>query len=176
MATQELYFISATTQATDPDAAVDDLLAQIAQQQMDPETPFDLVLLYMSVDYLPNAQGIAQAIYKRLVPTPPTVLMGGVAEGVIGPGKEYEGEAAITMVAGVMPDVTLTPFVMGNVEMSQYLQDPAALQTHLGSKIQQDGQIRDQSPGGIMDNAFQRGDGVLMPVPLVGQGGIRIAV
>ncbi|MAU08415.1 MAG: hypothetical protein CL607_01230 [Anaerolineaceae bacterium] len=132
MATQELYFISATTQATDPDTAVDDLLAQIAQQQMDPETPFDLVLLYMSVDYLPNAQPIAQAIYKRLVPTPPTVLMGGVAEGVIGPGKEYEGEAAITMVAGVMPDVTLTPFVMGNVEMSQYLQDPAEMQTHLG--------------------------------------------
>lgn len=131
MVTQEFYFISATTQATDPDMAVDDIIAQIGQQQLDSETPFDLVVLYMSMDYLPNAQAIAQGVFKRLVPAPPKVFMGGVAEGVIGPGKEYEGEAAITLIAGVMPDVTLTPFVMGNLEMSQFLQDPAGLKAHL---------------------------------------------
>jgi small ligand-binding sensory domain FIST len=37
----------------------------------------------------------------------------------------------VTLLAGHLPGVSLTPFALGNEEMSQYIQDPVALQEHL---------------------------------------------
>ncbi|QPC83601.1 FIST C-terminal domain-containing protein [Phototrophicus methaneseepsis] len=131
MMTEALHFITATTQEETTETAIQALKDQVAAHRSANDEAFDLVMLYMTTHYLPDAQTIFSTLYNEIGPVQAAVFMGCVAEGVIGPQTEYESEPAITLIAGHLNGVSLTPFALGNEEMSQYLQDPPALQEQL---------------------------------------------
>jgi small ligand-binding sensory domain FIST len=56
--------------------------------------PSDLAVLFFSTHHLASAQVLAEEVSRRLAPG---VLVGCVAEGVIGDGREVEGAAALSL-------------------------------------------------------------------------------
>ena len=70
----------------------------------------DLVVVFLSNHHKEKAQEIIDLIFHELEPG---TLIGCNAEGIIGESAEIEGAHAISLFAGVMPEVELTPFHLG---------------------------------------------------------------
>ncbi len=71
------------------------------------QSTVDLAFLFCSTHFLGQVKDIAQALREQLGPR---VLLGCMGEGIIGRHEEFEGSPVITVWAGSLPNVHLTPF------------------------------------------------------------------
>jgi small ligand-binding sensory domain FIST len=97
-----MKWASAISRSPRLDAALADVVEQAARglDQIEP----DLVFLFLSANFAPDAKRIA----ARLAPwLGSALLVGCSAQGVAGGGRETEGEPAIALLAGVLPDVDI---------------------------------------------------------------------
>jgi small ligand-binding sensory domain FIST len=97
-----MKWASALSRSAQLDAALADVAEQ-AGRALDQIEP-DLVFLFLSPNFAPDAERVAD----RLAPwLGSALLVGCSAQGVAGGGREVEGEPAIALLAGVLPDVEI---------------------------------------------------------------------
>lgn len=110
-----MFFVSAATTQTDIESALQDLLAQVRQQTQErfegqPQTGWaDLLLVFLSPHYTHTGRKLIEALRADLKPG---ALLGCSAEGVIAREQEIEDQAAISIVAAHLPNVSVSPFII----------------------------------------------------------------
>jgi small ligand-binding sensory domain FIST len=101
-----LVFASAVSTQNDVERAVGELAAAV-EAQLQGSLP-DFVLVFLSTHFSRSARKIVEGLSSRINTR---VLAGCTAEGVIGREHEIEGVPAISLIAGSLPGVNLTPFL-----------------------------------------------------------------
>jgi small ligand-binding sensory domain FIST len=124
-----MRWASAISTAQRLDAAAADAFEQI-ERQLDSQDP-DLVIVFVS-----SAFGAQQTSLRRLVDErwSEALLFGCCASGVIGAGREIEGEAAISVSAAVLPGVELIPSHVERADFPQAFAGRAAWESALHVK------------------------------------------
>jgi small ligand-binding sensory domain FIST len=102
-----IRFASADTTESDPQAAVADVVGRIREQI--PDGDLDFGLLFLSPHFVEGAEQYVGSIRDALGPR---VLIGCTGEGVIGSSHEIEQGPAMSLVAGVLPNVELNTFTL----------------------------------------------------------------
>jgi small ligand-binding sensory domain FIST len=102
-----LVFASAVSKEREVDRSVSELAASIEEQLQG--CPPDFVLVFLSTHFSHSARQILDGLNVQFNAQ---VLAGCTAEGVIGRDHEIEGEPAIALIAGHLPSVKLTPFLL----------------------------------------------------------------
>src|ERR687898_120108 len=69
----------------------------------------DLVICFFSMEHAGAAAGIALSLSER---TGTSAIIGCTAQGVIGDGRELEGEPALAVWMARLPDVAVKPFAL----------------------------------------------------------------
>src|SRR5918992_84320 len=69
----------------------------------------DLVVCFFSMEHAEAAAGIALSLSER---TGTSAIVGCTAQGVIGGGRELEGEPGLAVWAAALPDVDVQPFAL----------------------------------------------------------------
>lgn len=98
-----MKFASALTTECDVEEAILSL-----SKQIDGVEP-DLIVVFISADFTHDVRPIVESLRNKINPH---LLIGCTAEGVIGQDCEIENQPAISMIAGWLPGVELTPFVL----------------------------------------------------------------
>ncbi len=114
-----MQFASALTHRTDVRHAVDELAAAIREQLGDQQP--DFLQVFVTRYFEPTAAIISEALRAALGPG---VLLGCTAESVVGRDMEVERLPAISVVAAVLPDVSLTPFALHGDELQAAIEHP----------------------------------------------------
>jgi small ligand-binding sensory domain FIST len=106
-----MHFVSGLSTEEQVGAGVNDLVAQIETQCMEHqlEPRFDLALVFMTPHFTYSVREISTTLQQRLNID---VIMGCTAESVVGPDREIEDQAGISLVAAQLPDVQRSPFIM----------------------------------------------------------------
>jgi small ligand-binding sensory domain FIST len=99
-----MRFAAAVSRRENTEEAAQQLVASI-QYQLPGE--IDLLAVFFTYHHRDQAASLSAHLRRRLAPR---VLIGCSCEGVIGSDKEIEREPGISVLAGRLPDVTLTPF------------------------------------------------------------------
>ena len=101
-----LTFGAAISTAPDHQQALDEAIpAALGQLGVSP----DLVVCFFSMEHAEAAAGIALSLSER---TGTSAIVGCTAQGVIGGGRELEGEPGLAVWAAALPDVTVRPFAL----------------------------------------------------------------
>ena len=97
----------ASASAHGPDAK--DLVARVAGEVKAGllDAPPHLALAFLGPRHLPAAQDVLEGVRRALGPVP---VVGCSAGGVIGGGREHEQPAALSLMAGSLPGVAVSPF------------------------------------------------------------------
>ena len=119
-----MHFYSALSVETEADLAVSKLIEQIHIQAGVSELhpAYDLAILFLSPAFGPVAGEVAAALTEQLSLG---MLLGIIAEGVIGDQAEIEGQTAAAVLVASLPGVRITPFVFQSVEWPCMLLEPA---------------------------------------------------
>jgi len=106
-----MAFASAVTTQERADSAVDDLALQIRTQfgAITESQTIDLVIVFLSTHFTQLVREIVGGLRSALNPE---VLLGCTTEGVIGREEEIEDSPAITLVAALLPEIELAPFIL----------------------------------------------------------------
>lgn len=89
--------------------ALDDVVADAAApvvRGLDGQTP-DLVFVFVSRAFAPHFEQVPELVRMALGGG---LVIGCSADGVVGAGREIEGQPAITLTAAILPNVSLSPF------------------------------------------------------------------
>ena len=97
---------SSLSRQNDLDAALDECAASIGASLGDPAAA-DFAAVFASPRFTRQASALAAGAAARF---PNAALIGCSAAGVIGSGREEEDQAALSVTAGVLPDVTVSTF------------------------------------------------------------------
>ena len=97
---------SSLSRQNDLDAALDECAAAIGASLGDPAAA-DFAAVFASPRFTRQASALAAGAAARF---PNAALIGCSAAGVIGSGREEEDQAALSVTAGVLPDVTISTF------------------------------------------------------------------
>ena len=97
---------SSLSRQNDLDAALDECAAAIGASLGDPAAA-DFAAVFASPRFTRQASALAAGAAARF---PNAALIGCSAAGVIGSGREEEDQAALSVTAGVLPDVTVSTF------------------------------------------------------------------
>jgi small ligand-binding sensory domain FIST len=100
-----VQWISALSEAKTLPQALDEAIEKL-KRELDGQKP-DLVLIFIASEFLSGYDTIAARIQAELSPR---VFLGCSGGGVVGEGRELEHQAALSLTAAILPDVTLTPF------------------------------------------------------------------
>lgn len=100
-----MRWVSALSEAATLPQALEDVIASL-HRQLEGQKP-DLLLVFVSSDFLPGYDSIAPRLQAELAPR---LVLGCSGGGVVGQGREIEHRSALSVTAAVLPDVTLTPF------------------------------------------------------------------
>lgn len=100
----KLKFAAAVSR--DPDSRASGTVAARAVRHELDGRPADLACLFFSAQHVESAQDLVDAVRRELAPR---LLIGCSGEGVIGSGEEIESAAAVSLWAGSLPGVSLTP-------------------------------------------------------------------
>ncbi len=84
--------------------------------------PVDLVLVFLAAGHVPSATAIVATIREYLRPG---CLMGVSANGVVSREHEIESGPSLSVVAGRMPGVTVSPFIVTRESWTEAGADPA---------------------------------------------------
>lgn len=126
---EQMRFASALTFDTDVETAAVEVGVEIQKQLGDNKV--DLALVFPSSQFSEQAHHLLGRLRDTLSPG---VLIGCTGEGVIGPEREVEGDAAIAVVAGHMPEVSLHPFSLLPEEIGRISEDSKQLPYALGAR------------------------------------------
>ncbi|HZP81995.1 MAG TPA: FIST N-terminal domain-containing protein [Chthonomonadaceae bacterium] len=123
-----MRFAAAVSRRENSVEAVEQLVDSV-QYQMPGE--IDLLAVFLTYHHRDEAAAMAARLHRHLSPR---VLVGCTCEGVIGGDKEIEGEPGVSVLAGSLPDVTLTPFHIALDEWEDLLtaDDDTALRRRVG--------------------------------------------
>jgi small ligand-binding sensory domain FIST len=116
-----MRFAAALTRKKGTEQAVEDLVASLRRQL---PAPLDLLVVFLTVHHLDQVAMLSRRLREGLAPR---VLIGCTCEGVIGGDKEVEREPAISTLAASLPQVTLTPFAIGDADWQEILSDRDAV-------------------------------------------------
>jgi small ligand-binding sensory domain FIST len=97
------------------EGAANALLAPLATQLQDQQP--DFVALFFSSHHNADAAAIARAVRNKLRPR---VLIGCSAESLIADDVELEHQNGISILAGALPNVRLTPFALSARHLSEW--------------------------------------------------------
>ena len=97
---------SSLSRQNDLDAALDECAAAIGASLGDPAAA-DFAAVFASPRFTRQASALAAGAAARF---PNAALIGCSAAGVIGSGREEEDQAALSVTAGILPDVTISTF------------------------------------------------------------------
>ena len=97
---------SSLSRQNDLDAALDECAGAIGASLGDPAAA-DFAAVFASPRFTRQASALAAGAAARF---PNAALIGCSAAGVIGSGREEEDQAALSVTAGVLPDVTISTF------------------------------------------------------------------
>jgi small ligand-binding sensory domain FIST len=100
-----MRWVSALSDAKTLPAALTETIRKI-HDALGSQKP-DLCLVFVSSEFRAGYETIAPALQAGLGPR---VLLGCSGGGVVGDGREIEHAPALTVIAAVLPDVTLKPF------------------------------------------------------------------
>ncbi len=114
--TDRMCFASATTTESSPVTAISDLVTQIREQHM--SGTIDFALAFLSPHFGENVEQFVHAIGNELSPG---MLVGCTGQGVIGSKEEIERRPAMALVTARLPDVVLTPMVLGAADLHKML-------------------------------------------------------
>jgi small ligand-binding sensory domain FIST len=98
-----LFGVGASVHA-ETSAAIKEACAQVAKGL---DGPVDLAVVFVSPHH---AEHIADAASVVMADLAPRVMLGCTGEGIISGDQELERQPAVTVWAGQLPDVTVTPF------------------------------------------------------------------
>jgi small ligand-binding sensory domain FIST len=98
-----MRFLSALTTRRDVNGAIDDLVRQVSGKEP------DLLVVFISADFTHEVRGIVEGLRAAIRPH---TLLGCTAEGVVSRDCEVENEPALSMIAGWLPEVELTPIIL----------------------------------------------------------------
>ncbi len=118
---------AAITQHEDWREALADALAKIAPFPAGDATT-DLALLFASHAYAPE---FPELVARTREATGARVLVGCSGQGVIGPGREIEGEAALTLLVLSLPAARLTPLHTTQQDLER-LETPESWRRYIG--------------------------------------------
>ena len=102
-----MRWLSLLSTKRDTAAALDDVLAGLSAL-----SDADLLLVFASPHHNEGAEVLAQEISKAC---PKATVLGCTGGGIIGSGREIEGEVALSVVAARLPDVAIRPFILEEV-------------------------------------------------------------
>lgn len=126
--TTEMAFAAAQTTEQNLPSALDALLAQLSARLGDLTTPpIDLAVVFLTPHFVHDAPFISQYLHQNLSPT---TLLGCAGQGVIGQ-HEIEDIPAITLIAGRLPNVQLTPFALQPPDWQEFIDNPIMLDAEL---------------------------------------------
>ena len=123
-----MQFAAAISRREKTEEAAQQLIASI-QFQMPGE--IDLLMVFLTGEHRNTAAFLAARLRQELSPR---VLLGCTCEGVVGGDKEVEREPGVSVLAGRLPGVSLTPFHIGFDEWEALLDtdNTSSLQRRLG--------------------------------------------
>src|SRR4029450_6608181 len=101
-----LTFGAAVSTASDHAQALDEVLPAALGQLGGPP---DLVVCFFSMEHADAAGGIALSLSER---TGTSAILGCTAQGVIGDGRELEGEPGLAVWMARLPGVDVRPFAL----------------------------------------------------------------
>jgi len=100
-----MKWVSALSESSVLPQALDEIVVSL-RRQLEGQKP-DLLLVFVSSDFLPGYDSIAPRLQAELSPR---IVLGCSGGGVVGQGREIEHRSALSVTAAVLPDVKLTPF------------------------------------------------------------------
>ncbi len=127
-----MKFASAMTFATEPITAVEHLVQQ-TRSQLGSEKA-DLILLFVHPQYRETAEQLVNMLHEALGRPR---LIGCTGAGVIGLESEVEKTAAISLLAGSLPHVTISTFAVTQADV-EAASDPRLWHFQLGIKPDND--------------------------------------
>jgi small ligand-binding sensory domain FIST len=136
---EEMLFFSASSTQGDPAAAAAELEMQMRAHFLDcfeeSSARLDLMIVFLSSHFVPQARQVMDDLRNELSPR---LLIGCSAEGVIGREQEIEEQPAITLVAGQLPGIVMTPFLLHapDKDWHKLLLDQEEFQERVGAGLQ----------------------------------------
>ncbi|HLK59966.1 MAG TPA: FIST N-terminal domain-containing protein [Chthonomonadaceae bacterium] len=132
-----MQFAAAVTRAEDVDEAVQHLVLSLRRQLTG---EIDLLAVFLSAHHRDHAGRLSERLRQELFPR---VLIGCSCEGVIGGEREIEREPGISVLAGRLPGVTLSPFAFGIEDWETVL--AANAREELGRRVGATGASRSET-------------------------------
>lgn len=109
-----MQFTSALSRQAETEAAVQEVLNSVAPQL--PDQQAHLSFVFASSHHLKNFPRLLHTMQERLSTH---ILIGCTGGGVIGDRREVEGRPALALMAGHLPDVTITAFHLEQPELEE---------------------------------------------------------
>jgi small ligand-binding sensory domain FIST len=119
-----MHCLSAISEQVSPGDAIDDIVEQLRGRIDD----VDLAVIFVS-PALGDALEAVSARLNRIFE--PKVMLGAMAQGTIGVGREVEQGASMSLFVASMPGVTLAPIELGQVRWADVAKQPRMLREHL---------------------------------------------
>jgi small ligand-binding sensory domain FIST len=123
-----MHFASAEITNRDVDQAAEALTNQVRARFRGPD--IDLLIVFLSPHFVSVAVRLLPLLRQALKPR---VLLGCTGEGVISDRREIERQPAVTLIAGQLPNVQITPFVFQPRDWPSTLGDPALMYQAVGA-------------------------------------------
>jgi|TARA_B100001094_G_scaffold260619_1_gene261150 small ligand-binding sensory domain FIST len=116
-----MHWYSAVSNSPSLEIALEDVTREILKK-LDGKNP-DLGFVFISSHHSSEYEQITEKIKSKI---PFKTILGCSASGVIGEGKEFEYLPGISLTAGILPDVTFTPFHFTQNDLPNPDQSPDA--------------------------------------------------
>lgn len=153
-----MKWASAVSRESRLDDALDDVVEQVAREldQIEP----DLVFVFVGVAHAAEANRIAARLKPWLGAA---LLVGCSAQGVAADGHEVEGEPAIALLAGVLPDVEIEARHVTQDWLNISVADAAGWRALLGVELADPSFVVLTDPHSVATDALVRGLDVAHP-------------
>ena len=116
-----MHWYSAVSNSPSLEIALEDVTREILKK-LDGKNP-DLGFVFISSHHSSEYEQITEKIKSKI---PFKTILGCSASGVIGEGKEFEYLPGISLTAGILPNVTFTPFHFTQNDLPNPDQSPDA--------------------------------------------------
>jgi len=131
-----MKWASTLSTATRFETAVREAAAGI-KEKLEGAAP-DFAAVFVSQSFANRRADIQEVVAKHL---PARVLIGASAAGIIGGGREWESKTGLSLVAAVLPDVKLRPFLIQDEDLPDLDDSPRAWESLVGVRAAEDPQF-----------------------------------
>src|SRR5262245_6546362 len=89
--------------------------------------PPDLLLAFFTAPHVPDAETLGRTLKERLAPR---CLAGASAASIVAAREEIEDGPALSVIAGILPDVEVRPFILVSSAWGDAIDDPLEFARH----------------------------------------------